>query len=476
MPENIDYYNTEDEEIDLKGLFFYVCKQWRALLLFLLIGAIAGCLISFVKMNESGEQAAAAAEIKLAPNREAVANEYAEYLTLLEQAAARADDSVILNMDPTAVYTGELSYFVSCKSEDIDEIEALADTFLSRDGNWDKLHKASGLDCSLGAFKELVTVDFTKVGATIPVGVNTVMVVPGAADQSEAVGETGSGYLSVTVKAPEEDNAQAVLAEAGSIIENVLKQYSKEYDALSFMQLKNEITQGFNNDVSEAQRGYANIKKGYVDVINAYGKDLTDEEKAYLEYQNKDEETEIAAVEAPKKDFSKKWPVIGAVVLFFIGAVWYAFKYLINDQIKNEEDFGSLYGLKVLGSIRVTESGKTGLDRWLDELDSSRSVEPVSEEYLSALIQGLESESVALVEATGNETEKETAGRLAAGNSKLIDAGCMLNDNNAVNKVMDCGGIVIIAKMESIRHPEMVRMLGLAQKLGKRVLGIVVVI
>ena len=477
MTENKDYYNNEDEEIDIGGLFFYVCRHWRSLILLLIIGAALGCLFSIVKMNQSKKQAATGAvEIKLEPNRKAVVDEYGEYLQLLEKTSARADDSVILNMDPSAVYTGALSYFVSCKNDDIDRIGALAESIIYRDGNLESLHEVSGIDCSLSAFEELITADFYKGGTKIPGNPYITFKNNGIGEDSNIALNVGNGgCFEFTIIAPTENAAKAVLAEMDDIVNTALKKYSENYEGMSFVQLKNHIDFGYSKDVATVQRDFAKEKKEYTDVINSYGSNLTEEEKTYYKRKAEPEGSNIEAIETAESKFSLKWPIIGAAVLFFICAVWHAFKYLINDRIKNEEDLGALYGLKVLGSVRLTDEGKTGLDRLIDRLDSSRSVEPVNEEYLNSLIQGLDAKSIALVEATASDTEKETAARLAAGDSRLVDAGCMLNDNSFVSKLMGCDGIIIVAGLGMVRHQEMVRMLELAQKFGKPVLGVVVV-
>ena len=477
MTENKDYYNNEDEEIDIGGLFFYVCRHWRSLILLLIIGAALGCLFSIVKMNQSKKQAAAGTtEIKLEPNRKAVVDEYGEYLQLLEKTSARTDDSVILNMDPSAVYTGSLSYFVSCKNDDIDRIGALAESIIYRDGNIERLHEASGIDCSLSAFEELITASFYKSGEETPGDIYIAMENDEINEDSNiAFGLTQGGCFNFSIKAPTENAAKAVLAEMDDIVNTALKKYSENYEGMSFVQLKNHIDFGYSKYVATVQRDFAKEKKEYTDVINSYGKDLTEEERAYYKNKFKAKPSGNSSAKKSGEDFSLKWPIIGAAALFFICAVWHAFKYLINDRIKNEEDLGALYGLKVLGSVRLTDEGKTGLDRLIDRLDSSRSVEPVNEEYLNSLIQGLDAKSIALVEATASDTEKETAARLAAGDSRLVDAGCMLNDNSFVSKLMGCDGIIIVAGLGMVRHQEMVRMLELAQKFGKPVLGVVVV-
>ena len=44
-------YQDDEQEINLVGLMIYVCKQWKKLIILLIVGAVLGCGVSFYKLQ-----------------------------------------------------------------------------------------------------------------------------------------------------------------------------------------------------------------------------------------------------------------------------------------------------------------------------------------------------------------------------------------------------------------------------------------
>lgn len=119
---NENGYNVyEDEmEIDLIDLMFYLMRQWKTLILAVLVGALVGGGIYMMK-KASFDQAEASSEEEedeeesledyvVDPDVKANMELAYQYRQLYLKQLEYNQKSVVMQLDPNAVYTGELRY------------------------------------------------------------------------------------------------------------------------------------------------------------------------------------------------------------------------------------------------------------------------------------------------------------------------------------------------------------------------------
>ena len=146
--------NYEDVvEINLRSLFFYVLSKWKWILAFFLIGAIAGGIVSYVNMQNSTPENLEKRVEKIDITDESKFNmekirQVADYQKLYDTQIAKDEDSFLLKMDPTKVYSSTITYYVFTNDQNINVIDTYLDNILNRDGQWEKLREASGAFCT----------------------------------------------------------------------------------------------------------------------------------------------------------------------------------------------------------------------------------------------------------------------------------------------------------------------------------------
>ena len=176
MDEHKYNYYEDDVEIDLINMMFYLLKRWRGLVIAIILGLVLGLGIYLVKDHQQkAELAAQTAAVESADETEEFdeskydisddveANmELAyQYRQLYRKQLEYNQKSIIMQLDPNAVYTGELKYYLSA-GYDTGLVSVLYQSILSDKDLLTELQEASGLDCEVPYIKELIESGVSK--------------------------------------------------------------------------------------------------------------------------------------------------------------------------------------------------------------------------------------------------------------------------------------------------------------------------
>ena len=453
-------YNETEAEIDLIGLCLSVCKQWRKLLIFFLIGALIGCGVSYFKMNQLKPENIEGylASLEAEELDENAIRQYADFQALYEASLERSDSSVILNMDQNNVWSAQIRYFLTSDYDSIDAVVAYYNALLLQGSNLDDLLAASELNCSTNEIKELVSISCGKVGLD-----NQILGDANALD-------VRSANLTVNLSAPTEDCLNRMLAQTEEMIDDSIRTLASQYPEFQNVELSNSSAFGYSASVASQQADYLADRQSILKNITDAEKNLSDDELLYYGYYFDED-----FLDEYEYGFSKKWPVIAAVALAFIAACWYAVKYIFDKHIKSEDELSSQFGIQVLGSIDAKEAPKNVIDKWLAGLDNAGKLAANSPEYLSSVIGGIEAESIALLAGGSDPDAKALAEKLAASDDRLCNAGDLLADDTAAEALKRCGGAIVLAHIDQTTRPELTRILELVRKFGKETYGAVVI-
>ncbi len=154
-----DYNMYEDEmEIDLIDLMFYLMRQWKTLIVAIVIGALVGGGIYVVKkrsydqsampVQETEEEKEALDDYVVDPDVKANMELAYQYRQLYWKQLEYNQKSVIMQLDPNAVYTGELKYYMTA-GDDTGLISILYQNILGNRDLLTELQEVSQLDCVL---------------------------------------------------------------------------------------------------------------------------------------------------------------------------------------------------------------------------------------------------------------------------------------------------------------------------------------
>lgn len=142
----------DDQEIDLIELFLYVCRRWRSLIVLGLIGVVIGVGVGLYKANAKPKLD----DLEVEELHLKEIEQYARYQALYEDQIAWEKESVLLNMDPTAVYAGSVTYYLQLKEIDTPVVSRLYSSILNDNEVFVRIQEAGRLDCTLRAIKQLV--------------------------------------------------------------------------------------------------------------------------------------------------------------------------------------------------------------------------------------------------------------------------------------------------------------------------------
>lgn len=176
MNENYNYSYEDEAEINLIDLMFYLLKQWKTLIAAVLIGAVIGGGIYAAKKSSADRAAeeltAQMEEAKTTVEDEQTVAELRENYQISEDVETNMElayqyrqlyrkqleynqNSPIMQMNPSAVYSGELEYYISA-GYDTGMIALLYQNILNSNGILEELKEAADLDYQEQYIRELI--------------------------------------------------------------------------------------------------------------------------------------------------------------------------------------------------------------------------------------------------------------------------------------------------------------------------------
>lgn len=195
---------------------------------------------------------------------------------------------------------------------------------------------------------------------------------------------------------------------------------------------------------------------------------MSDVEKDYYTYTYKlDEYISLNTV-----GFSKKWPVIGAVLGVFLGAFWLLLVYVFDSHIKSEDELSVRYGLCLIGVLNPpkTKKGLTGLfEKW----QRKGNMAAMSPENITAYLKTVDPLDKFICYDTSDKELDSFAKTLSAQpNIKL--AGDLSQNADAPEMVKNKDGVILLIHEWKTSSNDLIHALDLLDGLNAKVFGAVV--
>ena len=370
--------NDREEIVDIRSCIAYLMIKWKILLLSLLIGALAGCALGFVKQRAVPAPAAQAAtyEEKLQSLRDAlqetdalyveqVYTQYRNYGKQLGYWQRYLTESALQNMKPDDYVKRDLQFIVESNNSDV--ISSFSVSLLGT-SDYERVAEALGDNITASNAVELISVSNV---AQADSGANQPAVQIGdMVAQDPTVSVTPSSYRSImdiTFIASDEEKADTMEEIIGEILEDRKRELKEsgvdvDVESLNRTTVANDYTwllglqQSKLAPMQSLQTTRSNFAKNTVDVLG-------EKERAYFdglraEQSDAQEEAEEPAVRKVNK---KKYIAAGALGLFVLAFAVLLLMYIYSDRIRAEEQLRRSYGLPILLRCRIGK-GKTGKD------------------------------------------------------------------------------------------------------------------
>lgn len=436
----------DDQVIDLKELFLYVCRKWRVLIALVVLGVVLGAGFGAYKSATETKNQEQTAVTEGKPNLE-----YDLYLRLYRGEQKRIEESVYLNLEADQIYSANVRYLMKVKAQERLAVSELYNAILDGTEICDELIAAGELICTPQAVRELITID-----ATI------------TTDEEDHASILAIEPMQVflAVAAPSREACVAMLDVLDGRAQEICQYVADTYGATLVERLVSPCEKSvWDSKLAQAKRQAVENLNGYKTKLTSIEKTLTEEEKAYYSPSNPSKS------EKDEKTTWVKWALIVGVVFGMLGAGWYAVIYLLDGHVKNEDELLA-YGLHPFAVVKGSEERKkpNALDRLLMPKYRYQ-----SDDYLAEALDVLDAESIVICGDLGDADIANHAQSVAETSQKLLVAPQMVESAKTQAKAKQADGVVLFVHLWKTKRADLEQEIRICQKIGARVLGVAII-
>ena len=464
----------KERTVRISDLFWGVLSHWKALIIFIIIGAVLGAGYSYLTSGKS-KDSESAVTMKLTQEDKNVIALYLKYTALYDDQLNYIQSDNLMQIDPANTYRCSMIYYLGC--ENTDKVDGLVASYQIRlDELSDKYGKPNSFTIKKNQ-NTLITDDFTNVIST----------------------EGTNAVISVVVYGTDPANCTAMLDETDNYIFEKRQEIEETFGPHTLTSFRGEMSKAPTTGIITRQ-------KDAVDTLNAINTSLTNIRKnqdedflAVLEYcaenypEYKDPEQipdkintgEKMKSKSSSKGISAKMIVLGALAGFVIGLIIFAIAYSLRSRLAPEDDLEEIYGIPMFASASQCSPGKkNGVDRAIDrkrrrrfpKTDGEGEIElAASNIRLAARAKGTDR---VYVSGSGiTEAEKafidKVAGKLKDDGCSLVTGRSLLIFPEALEDAAECGNVVLVEKVGVSKFDEIISELRKCADNGINVLGMI---
>ena len=435
----------DEVTINLKELLLYVCRKWRILLVLGVAGLIAGALFGVWKSNVSPES--------FDPDKLNLMEieQYARYSELYDKQMEYEQESVLLSIDPKQAYEGSVRYYLKVQAANSMVVEQQYKTILLENSIYQELIEASGLDCTLRAMQELVSVSVQEL------------------DRQEQLMAYEDYPLTVAVTAqvtaPTAESCQSML----DILDGHVQEVNRWTEASYGVQLLERTVDPC--ELSSYHTGIVNSKNTstaklveYSTELNDLKEALTDDDLTYYTLVYEADEYEPATASS-----GLKWALVFGLLFGALGVLWYCIRFVTDGHLKSIDELLT-YGLYPVALLKGKngEAKRNAIDRLFMAKHSYH-----TDAYLVDAIRALGMDRVLLSGDLGDEDIRLLSERvekmtdIAAFSMRMsADAHTQLQDREAQ-------GVLLIVHLWRTTRDELEQELRICRKIGVNLVGVV---
>lgn len=486
MNDNM-YNNYEDDmEIDLVDLLFYLLKKWRSLIVAIVIGAILGAGLYVVK-NHQQQAEQAAQEAELLKNEEDEAFDEKDYniskdtkvnmdiayqyRQLYNKQLEYNQKSIIMQLDPNAVYAGVLEYHISA-GNNTGLLGELYQNILNEDDVLEELKDASGFKCETPYIKEVVS-SWTSDDNAAFINVN-----------SNGENVEKHSFVTYRVVSTNQKSCEKMLQVLRERVEALQIENEEIYGAYGASEVSSAISQVTDTTYLNAQRENVDRLSNYLTTMKNAESAFSDDEKTYYtnkylakEYVDSDnaEEAKAVLLEEAEPVSKVKWLAIGVILLVMIWGGYYVVRYLLDQRIKTVSELQNTYHLPVIGIVQTETNDSKGLDKMLDHLHQNTKQNPDTLEYVIRVINAMQTEKSVLCGDTEIPEVKKLMEELSDSCEHMKTGDFISKNIESLEHAKAAGNEILVVRIDKNRRKEIERELESCRLQKIDILGIVVV-
>lgn len=469
---NETYYEQE-QEINLKKLFYHIMKHWRRMVVIGIVGAILvggtkiGMELSAINDEEVLTRRNLKYEADLAEYEAkgvAIDNAIHDLERNLEEQTKYNNESPLMTMDPLAVYRGSVVMYIDTN------YQIMPGSTYQNENPAPRIAQAFASYISSGVLHQYVLEKWGRdMGLKYMYEVLSVSV------------DTGSYTISIsTYTGTSEENAR-ILSYAQEAINQKKEELGDSLGKYTMSVTNTASSEGIDLSLQETQRNNRQNSENLTREIS-----VKQGEKIQWELDEKKLKKPVVSVKGVIKE-GIKWTILAGVILVVLIAVWYACGYSFSNKILDCE---FLFGMPILGEVpkKKEKVSFARIDGWLARRFGVYLSTDKREDYLAATAitigrlaarkqEAMEEKNntIALVGDARESFMKEFAKALSAKGSDIetVIAGNTTESAEAARKALDSGCVVLVVEQGKSKKEVIRKIRAQATDMGKEVLGVV---
>lgn len=484
--------DKQERAISLQDLCWKIVLCWRRLLAFAVIFAVVVAAWQYVQGQksyndamkkyreqtaamESGESESLAGRTEFTDAQLAQIQDAKALQSLLDRSRTYIQKSILMNTNPYRENVLILEYYVDSEyrfnyteDNEVDYTNAVVDAYKHYGENGGL---AAEIDEELDLGYEFRYVQ-EIVGVTVAASMDT---------------------FTVEIIYPDQVILQKISDVVGAALQEQEAAISDSIGKHSLKLISETITVRTDSNLANYQQTYQNMVNNYRNQFNTLKNAMSAEQLAEIEMMVKEDDEEeedapeVELVEPVKPGIGVGNFVLGAIAGLFLAAVWITCEVLFASRLQTVEELSDMYGLRLFGTVQLTEKKSSGFDSYLLKLKNRHKKQMPQEAWIDIICSNIElvcrSENIKQVYLTGSEWEKldaETVEHITEGLKKAdIRVSCGGNicyDMVSLRDVYEVGNVILIEQENVSIYREMEKEMKTLAEQKVQILGSVGVI
>lgn len=470
---NENYYN-DGTEISITHFFFYLIRKCKTLLVAIIIGALIAGGAYFEKKNAAEkaveeiekEIEAESEEFEITPALQDAMEIAYQYRQLYEKQQAYNRESIIMQMDPNGVYTGELQYYVLA-GENSELIEAKYKNIVVSDKILPELRKVAGIDYKDPYLKEILACGVSKEADAYSGGISESMLL-------DSSGMSKNLIIKYSVIYMDEDVCEEMLQVIADEVESVNAECQEQFEDYSFQTVNKVVSLKVDSTVLSKQKNNTDMANSFLNTVKSLEGALGEEELAYYKDRYLGKEIEEEELETEAEVFRGnplKWLLAGILLGCVVWGACWVLVYFLDKKVKSPEELQKIWGLKLLGTLGIDSDQGKGFDGWLTKLEYKILGKPNSIDYVVSAVNALDQQYVQLCCNLEDEYVKNVAETLQKQCSALKVEHMLYLDKESLENAKKVDGVILFISVGKTSSREIRREMEVCELQNIQILG-----
>ena len=480
----------KEREINLIDLFWAVCLKWRQIIIGAIIFALLAVGLGYFKDSKE------ASKPKVVPTTENIVLEkdsldklklYLKYNGLLKKQVQYNKNAPLMKLDANGFYVETITYFVdnyfvtefpiinkvnniegllAAYRSSVYETSFLSDIYSAVEAEYEfEVYCAEVLDCN----------NRFKIDSNIG---------------------TESNMLVISIYGSNADNCKQLSKIVQEKITSSKSKIEQKFGKHELILISDECNNIASKNLLAYQDENINKENSYINTLELMQTKMSDNEKAYIQAYEKENsldggkdienENEITSNVQIRKKVVAIGFIGGAALVLFI----FILIYLFNNKLCLEDDFESIFGVKLFGTVIYKKEKSKRIFSFLDKfILKMRHFNKHYFEFEKALEMSAAGIKIASrkmgtnkVYATGNVIGKEEkavlellAEELKKFEIEIVIGNPILYDAEALEKSAEIGCVVLIESVGNVLYREVADEIEICEQQGTKLIGAIIV-